>query len=143
MTWSAPLTWNTGDLLTAVKANSQWGLSGDMQYLGDNGQINMTLLNSWTTQNPSGDFPVSAVLLGDMCRLRGGVVGGTVNTIGFNLPVGYRPGDGLAHIFCCLQSGQICTRVDVKANGDVWIGVESYVAGSYVILENVVFSVVN
>jgi hypothetical protein len=143
MTWSAPLTWNTGDLLTAVKANSQWGLSGDMQYLGDNSQINLTLLNSWTQQAPATDFPVSAIIRGDLCHLRGGIVGGAANTVAFILPVGYRPGDGKIQMFACLQTGAICTRVDVQINGNVTVGVESFVAASYIILENVVFSVVN
>src|SRR5713226_1140949 len=48
-------------------------------------------------------------------RLRGASKGGTVGTVGFTLPAGYRPAFRMTFI----TIGDTATRTDVFANGDV------------------------
>jgi len=75
--WGIPIT-------DQVNANTT-----DIAALKPSGWTGVTFSNGWN--NMSGWSPVQYRKMGDMVYLRGNATGGTVGTVAFTLPVGFRP----------------------------------------------------
>lgn len=76
--------------------------------------------NSWSAFTSTGLEPTSFIKLGGWVFLRGGVTGGSTNTVAFTMQEGYRPA-ALTTFIC--HSHNANGHLDVLANGDVCINV--------------------
>jgi len=76
-----------------------------------------TLLNGWVNVGAGGQT-VRYRLFGDMVYIEGQVKSGTLNTVVFNLPVGYRP---LLQVYAPVAAGSVVGQVAITTGGDVYI----------------------
>jgi hypothetical protein len=101
----------------------------------------VAFLNGWSNYDISGSWiPAGYRKVGDEVSVRGLIKSGPVGSAVFSLPVGYRPAQG--HIFACDCANSTHVRVDVGANGEVFV--QSPMAGGntgYVSLTGIRFSV--
>jgi hypothetical protein len=118
------------DLVFLTSQNGLPGLSEKMR-IKDDGNVTIagkilneawqtpTLLNAWT--NLGGGFNTTEYYIDkeSVVHLKGIVKNGTIGTVIFSLPVGYRP---TAQYVFTVISGTGFGRVDVASNGDVIVG---------------------
>lgn len=75
-------------------APAPWGdaVNDDINFLyGDTGWSAPTFTNSWVNWTGGSAPPAGFRLIGTRVVLRGTIASGTINTVAFTLPAGYRP----------------------------------------------------
>lgn len=78
--------------------------------------VNVTFKNSWV--NTAADQVVQYRRFGDMVQVRGNCQNGTINTVVFTLPTGYRPPGG-GNNFAVMSNGAF-SYATIDGGGDVY-----------------------
>lgn len=101
-----PKTWTTNEVLTAADLNAA---------LASTAWTAVTFTNSWVDFG-SGHQAVQYRKVGDMVQVRGLMKTGTINTVAFTLPSGFRPPATL--LYACV-SNDLFGELQVTSAGTV------------------------
>lgn len=89
MSWTTPITWTTGQVVTAANLNTHIRDNENFLY-GDTSWTAPTFANSWV--DFGSPYPAAGFrLIGTRVVMTGAIKSGTLGVAAFTLPTGYRP----------------------------------------------------